>query len=293
MKPASLFLVAATFCACSCTSVKAQPQVPDDFNEKLVKSLVRDVDQGTNYPLLKLYFTNRQKASFPATRGLLWVQTQLRGHKNHDSTWFRLKALEAFGQMHLQSQGGAKALTSYSALFKAALAPQQTPAPEVLKRVVLDFCSYVMTGYFQQKRGTLGSEDEAPYVTLKAMRVYFRLGSPLGVWKPNWQEVIWRTWMTPEEVIKAVDLGKEDKAAAKNLNFYLTGATATWMSNTSDNIKAASYTLGLLDKAEPLLAGNADAKADWQNQKDRLLVKIQRIKQEQAEYEKRKKEFMR
>ena len=234
-----------SFCAiCSmlvlCIQVAwCAPAIPKDYDRATVTRLVSEIDKGNNAALLKPFFAGHNRYSMPLPDAVALLEQVAAKEKRGTQRWFLLQNLRAFGSLHIGKTEVQKAIEVYGGIFDEASKIQDLKNREYLRNIVYDFISYVPTPYFIERRGdrapAISSLDE---VLIKALATYFLLGSPTGVWQPDWAKAINYTSSDVWPYVTAVQEAMKNPAIPKNANFYQVSILVLTYSDTASREEA-------------------------------------------------------
>ena len=234
-----------------CKFSLAQPNLNIEFDRPTVARLINQIDQGQNFPLLKVgYFLGHRNPSFPVDQGIALLEARVEKEPRASKRWLLMQWLRAFGSLRQSEAGRDKALLVYGGIFDAVLLNPSISAPDVVEHIIQDYVFFVPSDYI---KGDNGFNDNAEKPLLRALQVYFRLGSPNGKWQPNWVDAVYRTFPEKEVWLDAINAAITNKRVPKNFNFYLSAAQVVRSLNTSRDQKLADKAVELLAKAKPLL----------------------------------------
>lgn len=231
----------------------AQPKIPRDYTQKVVEALIKDVDKSDNDALLKMFFASHQKYSFNKETAVELLESALKGEKRGTKRWFLLQKNRAFGSMKSGKQSVQKAIEIYGGIFDQANQLKDVPKRTYLRNIVYDYISYIPTPYLSgQKIGVAPGMNSLDEVLGKALSTYFLLGSPSGIWEPDWREAInytsWDVW----PYITVVQNALKDSTIPKNSNFYQVSILVLKVSNTAQRIEGEKLIEDLQKRSDAL-----------------------------------------
>ena len=234
-------LLSLSLFAGQATSAPDSPSVPAQFTAPLLSQMLDKVDQGFNYPVLKVgYFLGRRKQPVSLQAGLRMVEERVKKEKPGSQRWIMFEALQAFGLLHDGQSNLVPALNQYNRLFSQVAVESDAKSRVIFLRVIEDFVSLTST------RLVVGSKAADPLtdkVLQRAFTAYARLGSPIEDTPIAWIDSIWRVSDNPNQWVNLIQGLERDAKILKNFGFYYNSALVIYSANTGADIAVRKETL--------------------------------------------------
>ena len=219
--------------------VQAQPKIPQDYTSAIFAELINKVEVNDNDAVIKMFFNGHRRYTLSKADAVAALELTLKSETRGSKRWFLLQKSRAFGSMKTSKEGAQKAVEVYGGIFDEANKIQDLSNRDYLRNIIYDFISYIPTPYLSgQQSGAKATASSLDEVLLKALKTYFLLGSPMGVWQPDWPEAINYTSSDVWPYMTVVQDAVKNSAIPKNANFYKVAITVLTYSDTADREEA-------------------------------------------------------
>jgi hypothetical protein len=145
------------------------PKTPT-FDQSTVQKMLSSIDEGHNYPLLKVwYFGGHVRSSFPAIKGFGTLKSTLDKQEMGTLHWFQLESIKGFAAFHIYGIPTNDGYDAYGLIFDGSFLATNTATQRIVQISVRDFVVSVFTS-----KG-LSSDSRTQSLLLKAWEAWHKM----------------------------------------------------------------------------------------------------------------------